>query len=61
MKTASELLAEGLGDLLTSEMTRRCGATYPSLTEVVPSPPSLLLTASRAATPFITTSSIQCS
>ena len=36
MKTASELLAEGLGDLLTSEMTRRCGATYPSLTEVVP-------------------------
>ena len=36
MKTASELLAEGLGDLLTSEMSRRCGATYPSLTEVVP-------------------------
>ena len=36
MKTASELLAEGLGDLLTSQMIRRCGATYPSLTEVVP-------------------------
>jgi hypothetical protein len=35
-RTKAELSAEALGDFLTLEMTRRCGASHPRLTEVVP-------------------------
>ena len=36
MITKSDLSAEALGDFLAKEMNRRCGASHPRLTELVP-------------------------
>jgi hypothetical protein len=36
MISASELTAEALGGFLAAEMSRRCGASHPRLTELVP-------------------------